>query len=133
MWIQLSPCLHMFTTSSWWAIAIMIIYFAASSFICFSFYLSHDFLFVFLVQNTSQSQHHSWGEMQSCWICLFILQICGKRQRLDALLFLLQKDAPKSGIIFVSEQVCTISFTSSSLYFEIRPSCSSIIACMYFE
>ncbi|XP_039125637.1 LOW QUALITY PROTEIN: DEAD-box ATP-dependent RNA helicase 58, chloroplastic [Dioscorea cayenensis subsp. rotundata] len=30
--------------------------------------------------------------------------ICGRRQRLDALLFLLQKDAPKSGIIFVGEQ-----------------------------
>ncbi|KAM0945394.1 putative RNA helicase [Dioscorea sansibarensis] len=29
---------------------------------------------------------------------------CGKRERLDALLFLLQEDAPKSGIIFVGEQ-----------------------------
>ncbi|KAJ0964074.1 hypothetical protein J5N97_029196 [Dioscorea zingiberensis] len=30
--------------------------------------------------------------------------ICGKRERLHALLVLLQKDAPKSGIIFVGEQ-----------------------------
>lgn len=36
---------------------------------------------------------------------LINVQICSKKERLHVLLSLLEKDAPKSGIIFVAEQV----------------------------